>query len=597
MKNGRKFLAVASALVLAGSVSVMCATSVMARNSSTTASKTTTTEQTTEETTETTTKKSKTETTTKKSGNTFTAKEATTEATTKTKVTTTETTTETPTDAQGNKLTGNDLKAWQAVANTYKDKWATKVDVKPVDETVLSEYDHSVDKRSFKFDNNDVFELYRYSFNITDYEVVTVTQETTTTVEGSTETTTQETTEPETKVVYKRLTDSFTIPGNTIEIRYKDPSASEWYMSQNPENTQKQLLFIDTDSYHMIISVPAVYSTTYTNNTLEYHPDLEEKINIENLGGSYKISYSFPIDKEKIGEIWMLKSTEALANWNDATHFSTMSQDLAVARRFSKDGYYFPVPSSYYPYSETMLYRHPSDYAGTSFARYGSFNAAKELGYVFVWTCMQNQNEKGYWATGPKSDWLVKDFKIGAGFYDTRFNTDFAQSLLYAYKRYNNTDFLYAACKYAQYFIDHAENNHYETKNGGYLVQDYGYDYDHNDTHVSLNHQLAELNYLYNLYEITKNEDYKELADKMLLAIDDTRDQWVLPSGDLNYALYYSSDTNTMVDYPYLTYNDLFTTKQILKNQFKTTNATVEYLMASKKAWMDANNVTGYYTE
>jgi hypothetical protein len=52
-----------------------------------------------------------------------------------------------------------------------------------------------------------------------------------------------------------------------------------------------------------------------------------------------------------------------------------------------------------------------------------------------------------------------------------------------------------------------------------------------------------------------------------------------------------------MVDYPYLTYNDLFTTKQILKNQFKTTNATVEYLMASKKAWMDANNVTGYYTE
>ncbi len=594
MKNGRKFLAVAAALGLAGSVSVMCATSVMARG----AVQTTTSKQTTtEETTETTTKKSKTETTTKRSGNSFTAKEATTEATTKSKVTTTETTTEAPTDAQGNKLTGNDLKAWQAVANTYKDKWATKVDVKPVDETVLSEYDHSVDKRSFTFDNNDVFELYRYNFNITDYEVVTVTQETTTTVEGSTETTTQATTAPETKVVYKRLTDSFTIPGNKIEIRYKDPSASEWYMSQNPDNTQKQLLFIDTDSYHMIISVPAVYSTTYTNNTLECYPDLEEKINIENLGGSYKISYSFPIDKEKIGEIWMLKSTEALANWNDATHFSTMSQDLAVARRFSKDGYYFPVPSSYYPYSETMLYRHPSDYAGTSFARYGSFNAAKELGYVFVWTCMQNQNEKGYWATGPKSDWLVKDFKIGAGFYDTRFNTDFAQSLLYAYKRYNNTDFLYAACKYAQYFIDHAENNHYETKNGGYLVQDYGYDYDHNATHVSLNHQLAELNYLYNLYEITKNEDYKELADKMFLAIDDTRDQWVLPSGDLNYALYYSSDTNTMVDYPYLTYNDLFTTKQILKNQFKTTNATIEYLMASKKAWMDANNVTGYYTE
>jgi hypothetical protein len=584
---------VVSAVLLVGTVSALCATSVMARGAvaASNVSNRTTTETTTEEST--------TETTTKKKN---TAKETTTEETTKKKETTTEAPTELPTDASGNALTGNALKAWQVVADTFKDRWTQKVEVKPVDETISSDYDHSIEKRSFTFDNNDVFEFYRYHFNITDYEVVTVT-ESTTQAETGTEATTAVTTEAssetttDTMVVYNRFEDSLTIPGNTIEIRYRNQDTGEWYMSANPENTQKQLIFIDTDQYHMVISTPGVYSTVTTNNTLEYQPDLEEKINIEKLDGNYKITYSFPINKDMIGEIWMLKSTEALANWNDSTHFDVMSQDVAVNRRFSKDGYYFPVPSNYYPYSETMLYRQPSDYAGTSFARYGSFNMAKELGYVFVWTCMQNQNDKGYWATGPKSDWLVKDFKIGAGFYDTRFNTDFAQSLLYAYKRYNNTDFLYAACKYAEYFIDHAENNHYETTNGGYLVEDYGYDYEHSRTHVSLNHQLAEMNYLYNLYEITKEERYKDLADKMLLAVDDTRDQWVLPNNNLNYALYYSNETNTMVDYPYLTYNDLFTTKQILKNQFKTTNSTIEYLMASKKMWMDANNVTGYYTE
>jgi hypothetical protein len=499
-------------------------------------------------------------------------------------------------------LTGNALTAWNVMSKTTKDKWTLPVDVKPVDQTILSEYDHSVSKRTFTFSNNDVFELYRYTFNISDTETVTVsetTTEATTTASSSQTTTVEATTEVSTMTVFKRIEDSFTIPGNKIEIRYRDPDTNEWYMSGNPDNTKKQLMFIDTDQYHLIISIPAVYTNSYTNNTLEYHPDLEEKVNIENLGGSYKISYSFPVNQDTIGEIWMLKSTEALANWNDSTHFDVMSEDqyLGVARRFSLDGYYFPTPANYYPYGATMLYRHPSDYAGTIFVRNASFNAAKELGYVFVWTCMQNQNEKGYWATGPKSDWLVKDFKIGAGFYDTRFNTDFAQSLLYAYKKYNNTDFLYAACRYAEYFLDHAEQNHYETKNGGWLVQDYGYDYEHSATHVSLNHQLAELNYLYNLYQITQESRYRDMADKMLLAIDDTRDQWVLASNDLNYALYYNADTNTMQDYPYLTYNDLYTTKKILKEQFNKTNSTVEYLMASKKMWMDANNVTGYYTD
>ena len=35
----------------------------------------------------------------------------------------------------------------------------------------------------------------------------------------------------------------------------------------------------------------------------------------------------------------------------------------------------------------------------------------------------------------------------------------------------------------------------------------------------------------------------------------------------------------------------------LLKKLFNTNNDTIEFLMASKKLWMDRNKVTGYMTE
>jgi hypothetical protein len=337
-----------------------------------------------------------------------------------------------------------------------------------------------------------------------------------------------------------------------------------------------------------------VYSNSFENGTLESQPDLEEKVTIEKGDGEYILTYSFPRSTANIGEIWYLSSEKALADWNNSTHFDALKQDLAISRRLSWDGYYFPTPSSYTPYSPTMYYRQPSDYAGSSFTQAGSFPATFDMGYVLTYLCMQNQNDVGYWPTAPKSGWLATDFQIGANFYDTRFNTDFGENLLYAYKRYNNDEFLMAAARYCEFFINHAEGNHYETKNGGWLVQDYGYPYEHTATHVSLNHQLAELNYLYKVYQITKEDRYREMADKMLLAVQDTQDQWVLANNNLNYAMYYLADTNTMVDYPYLTYNDLKHTKELYKAIYNKEVATIEYLMKCKMEWMLENNVTGY---
>lgn len=514
-------------------MTVFLSLSVMAKSSKTAAVTTTTTTTTTEATTETTTEAA------------------------------TESTTEVITNSLGQPLSEEELIIYNIVNNTPKVQNAVPT-VPTVTENFSDTPEYILSQKDFNFVSGDHFWIKRLEFKTTKEE---------------------------------RYTSDIIIPGNTIEIRYVQPLTKQWYMSGNTENTNKTTMFIDTDQYSMIISIPAVYKNHYTYNTLEMVPDLEEKVTITKVDNGYKLSYSFPHSTDYIGEIWGLESVNKLADWNDSSHFAVLTQDLSQERRFSWDGYYFPTPYNYVPGGTNVLYRQPSNYSGASFTKYGSFPAAFDLGYVTTYTCMQNQNSDGFWSTGPKSGWLSADFNIGAGFYDTRFNTDFASNLIDAYNRYQNPEFLEALVIYGEFFIKHANEHSYTTKNGGILVEDYAGTGVYNRTHVSLNHQLAELNLLYDMYNLTAEEKYRTLADKMLLAIDDTRDQWVLANSNLNYAVEYTGTTNTMVDYPYLTYNDLYNTKKILSKYFNISNPTIEYLMACKMEWMQANNVTGYYTD
>ena len=492
-------------------------------------------------------------------------KQTTTEETTE-KLTVTEETTETttqapiPVDANGIPLTGMDLIIHNIKAETPKDKWANTFSADWKEETDENN-DYILKQRNVKFENGDIFYQHRYNFKKNDQN---------------------------------NLVTGLSIPGSKIEIRYIDEN-NNWYMSSNIENTAYETMFIDTDKMSMVIGVPAVYMNDTTANTLVRVPEQEKKIKITKEEGGYRLTYEFPRNKNVIGEIWVLRSNYKLADWSNAKHFEALDQDLGKERRLCWDGYYFPIPHNYKPNAPNMIYRHPSNYAGASFVKNAAFLATKDLGYVITKICMNNQNAQGYWQTGPQSEWLMSDFNIDAGFYDTRFNTDFAENLINAYKTYNDEEFLDALVRYGEFFKSHAAEHSYPTANGGILVEDYGHTKTHTKTHVSLNHQLAELNLLYRMYDLTKHKPYLELADKMLLAIEDTKDQWVLPSNNLNYALYYTGTYNTMIDYPYLTYNDLYTTRHLLRTYFNRNSDTIQYLMDCKLDWMKKNNVTGYY--
>ena len=216
---------------------------------------TTTTEETTETTTEETTEEvtdEETETTTKEKseGTTSSNIEGSGQLTT----IALDEFSENPTDAQGQPLTGKDLAAYKVVAKTYKDKWTAKTSPLISETTLHSDADYTEKAKTFTFDNGDKFTIKRFNFSTNNNA---------------------------------RLEDSITIEGNTMQIRYVSPETNEWYMSENLVNTAKQTMFIDTDKGSYIFSVPAVYTNSFENNTLEMRPELEQKIEIEKGDGTY----------------------------------------------------------------------------------------------------------------------------------------------------------------------------------------------------------------------------------------------------------------------------------------------------------------------
>lgn len=390
-------------------------------------------------------------------------------------------------------------------------------------------------------------------------------------------------------------TQTLTIKGDNIMIRYIDQETKQATTTVDTQKLKHTTLFVTTNKESYIIGVPAVYSNNTQSNTLTILREQEIPVTIEKGDGCYEVKISFPQKTDIITEFWYMKSE---SNMNSFSTQNTLEDfllhDISQTKRWAMDGYYFQTAHNYIPGGEDVLYNHPSCLAGIALAKYGKTQFAKNLGYMMVKTNINNQNEAGYWATGPKSEWLYTDFSIEGGFYDTRFNSDFVISLLVIYENTKDEEYLNAAIRYAEFYFDFAEKNHYTTPNGGIFVADYGHTQEHEKTHVSLNHFLTEIEVLLRLYDATNEQEYYDFAQKMFLAIDYTKKDWVLPNNNLEYAMYYTKNTNLMIDYVYLTYNDMFNMQELLETKFNTRSETLDYLMNAKRTWLIANNANDY---
>ena len=256
--------------------------------------------------------------------------------------------------------------------------------------------------------------------------------------------------------------------------------------------------------------------------------------------------------------------------------------------RWCYDGFYYEAPATYQP--TDCFYRCVATYFGKGLCdQVDTVRCARDLSLALLDTTARFQNEKGYFPSMSLSEWLKEDYGIDENYYDTRFNSDLMLIYYNQISRFGGFQEVYE--NYFKFYLDYAKRHHYLTRQGGYLVWDYS-----NSTssvHTSLNHQLAQMLVLYRYGTLLNREDLIELADKMLLGVEDTCTDWITETGDLWYC-YFADGTYGRGDYPYLTYNDLLFLQREFASMGREPNEALQTLMDSKKEWMDRNGVTAY---
>ena len=151
---------------------------------------------------------------------------------------------------------------------------------------------------------------------------------------------------------------------------------------------------------------------------------------------------------------------------------------------------------------------------------------------------------------------------------------------------------------YMDYYIPFVLRNHDSVtlSDGwpGWLVYDYIGQFGGKKTHTSLNHQLAQIILMEEIYNVTGNTLVRFIEEMMYRGIQGTERIWYMSNNNLEYAYFNGKAAAGMQDYPYLTYNDLYELRELYSERLGYVPSTIRNLMASKKKWMDANGITGY---
>ncbi|HBN83205.1 MAG TPA: hypothetical protein DDZ89_05120 [Clostridiales bacterium] len=321
--------------------------------------------------------------------------------------------------------------------------------------------------------------------------------------------------------------------------------------------------------------------------------DLTDKSSVIQIHKDY-ITAELPIKKGRLTEQWGVFSKEQLVDFsNENTYSVAKIADYSRFRKWSMDGQYYITPSSYTPSGNDCFYKNTAHHVGEVFLRtQGRYFDAMSI--VALYTAISDQTQDGIWPTEPESNWLREDYGIYESFYDTRFNTDAGLFLIRGWRKWKDPAFLASARAYGDYLVDFAMTHHFETENGGFLVWDYtDKDFALLPTHVSLNHLVTEMNFLYELYIDTDEPVYMLIADKIKLAVRDTYQDWPKPNKDLWYA-YMKDGSYGRDDYVNLTLKDLKYSQQLFLKLHGETDPRFAYLIQSKESYLKAHNLPLY---
>ncbi len=383
---------------------------------------------------------------------------------------------------------------------------------------------------------------------------------------------------------------SFDLPG-ACTLRWAQGDG--WAVSDSVKGCVQSLYITVSDereTHSLILYPPKAYRSAAYGCIEEALP-FKGGVTVEPHGDFTRISVNVP---EPVSGAWadwtLVYADRDLIDWTDPVMQSIwVHYSLTTESRLTLDGACYRIEPDYEPRGEYIFEYAPSMYVPCGMARTGGSDAAFCLSTVMLDLARARYSSLGFFPTAPLSLWLQRDYGFGPGFYDTRFNTDLAEAYRAAGRRWGIPAFLDTADAYTAYLLEHVRTRGVPTENG-VLSPDYAdYTGKGRQTHTSLNHQLAELLYLYR----DGRPAAVETADRMLAGICDLGTGWIREDGSLYYARLPDGRFG-LQDYPYLTYNDLYDVQAWLSANGRGRNAVLDQLMASKRASMDREGITGY---
>ncbi len=263
--------------------------------------------------------------------------------------------------------------------------------------------------------------------------------------------------------------------------------------------------------------------------------------------------------------------------------------DFAAGRLWTREGMLYSTLPAHIPSPPEGYYVNRAHHVGRRYLDHrGEGPFFEDFALVSLHTAANTQHPDGYWTTGPGSTWLKGLYDLGGGLYDTRWSTDAASFLLEGYREYGDERFRDASVLYADFLSLYARENSSPTESGGLLVWDYA---DPNyfgelPVHTSLNHQLAEMNFLYEMHLLTGDDQYLGVAEDLLAGIIDTVPGWPRPDGDLWYGVSPEGEFFSD-DYPILTYNDLIEAQRIQQLIYGHPHPGLDTLLEIKRSHLD----------
>lgn len=277
---------------------------------------------------------------------------------------------------------------------------------------------------------------------------------------------------------------------------------------------------------------------------------------------------------------------------NERSFKALVVTDMNLVKMLRRDGWWYTTRIGDYKGSrEDCYYFNPSFHPSKNLVSWYCQHSNRLFTDIVLTTlrsAVQDMPDEGFHRSDVVPLMFWRWYGMTDGYIDTRFATDGARFLIKCAENLDSSGARKLCSKLADEFISVPDEQ--KTSIGdGCLLNDYItpklLDV---QMHTSLNHALCEINYLLELTKLTGEEKYSELAEDILLAIDETCDDWIRDNGDLWYAYFPDTNSYGRDDYEELTLMDLRETEVLHQEVFGYSRLSIHRLLESKETYLES---------